>query len=74
MRHHTWQEAKGAALGLEVFSEPEPPLSVSLHHRDCAPDRRRAGYGAGSEVEMGMGPQPSTSFSHGQGSEDRPYA
>lgn len=74
MRHHIWQQANAAALGFEVFSEPESPLSASLPHRDSAPDSRRAGYRAGSEVEMGMGPQSSSSFPHGQGSDDPPYA
>lgn len=62
MGYHTWQQAKGKGLGLEMFSEPDlllPPLPTPqlLHLTGTASGSRRGG-GGGMGGEDGSGNSP----------------
>lgn len=56
MGYHTWQQAKGAGLGLEVFSEPDllllPPPPPSFSTSQGLP--QAAGEQGEWEVKMGV--------------------
>lgn len=57
MGYYTWQQAKGAGLGLEVFSEPDLHLPLQLLHptgTDCLRHQARGGMGG----EDGSGHSP----------------